>query len=105
MRDSKMTAAALVWKFYIVSAPRMLDMGVGRTWMIWSSFLIDSADGPPAAGAAGSSRGEGAGSRLEAPEPARARPVRPSSLGLFVRDGFVWGDEAGDETRGDGRAC
>jgi hypothetical protein len=79
----------LVWKF----------------WMIWSSFFIDSADGPPAAGGAGSKRGEGVGSRFEAAEPARTRPARLSSLGLFVRVGFVCGEEAGDETRGEGRAC
>lgn len=64
--------------------------------MIWSSFLMESLLGlepkpsvpsePPSA--------------LVVSDPARAR-----SLGLLVRVGFVWGDDAGDDTRGGWRDC
>jgi hypothetical protein len=64
--------------------------------MIWSSFLMESLLGtepklsvlsdPP--------------SWLVVSEAARTR-----SLGLFVLAGFVWGEDAGDETRGGWRDC
>jgi hypothetical protein len=38
-------------------------------------------------------------------DPARGRDARTASLGLFVLDGFVWGADAGDETRGEARTC
>lgn len=76
---------------------------------IWSSFLTASAGGPGIGRSLSSDIlgfDSAAGSPLpwsEAPEPALARS--PASRGLFVRDGFVWGDEAGEDVRGGTRGC
>lgn len=114
MRESRTTDAALVWKFYFLSVsvqdraqrPRLSRL---RTWMIWSNFLMESAVGPvlgwTSAVVVAVGEPASAVSCPEAPDPDRARAPRRPSLGLFVREGFVWGEEAGDETRGAGRAC
>jgi hypothetical protein len=68
-----------------------------RTWMIWSSFLMDSLLGVVEP-------------MLSAPSDPPSgllvsKTERARSLGLFVRVGFVWGEEAGDDTRGGWRDC
>lgn len=74
------------------------------TWTIWSSFLIDSRLGPEDEDASPLS-GVPVASCLEvASEPVLRCPPM-FSLGLFVRVGFVWGDEAGEDTLGGCRDC
>jgi len=66
--------------------------------MTWSSFFIDSRLGPEAAPSAES--GMVVLSWGDVSEPVLARPAAPrASLGLFVRDGLVWGEFAGEGTR------
>jgi hypothetical protein len=64
--------------------------------MIWSSFLMESLLGMEPTLSVLSDLS----SKLVASDPERTR-----SLGLFVRAGFVWGEEAGDATRGGWRDC
>ena len=59
--------------------------------MIWSSFLMDSLLGMEA----------WLPGLSDPPSwPPVSKAERTRSLGLFVRAGLVWGEEAGDETRG-----
>jgi hypothetical protein len=69
---------------------------VVRTWMIWSSFLMEALLGT-----------ESKLSLLSDPPSwfVVSEAARTRSLGLFVCVGFVWGDDAGDETRGGWRNC
>ena len=78
-------------------------MGGGqvRTWTIWSSFLMESRLGPvEALSALPGPPGPSVAGRSET-----GRDLGVVSLGLFVLVGFVWGEEAGEETLGGCRGC
>lgn len=72
-------------------------MYIPPTCIIWSSFFTASLLGPFV----------GITPLSPLPSSPSLDPgiLGPSSLGLFVRDGFVRGDEAGDAVTGDGRGC
>jgi len=104
IRDCIIRLAHFKWKFWDMSAAMLRRADdVEATCMIWSSFRIESLVGPPALTPIASKVGT---SCPEVSEPARQRALVPrASLGLLVRVGLVWGEVAGDDTRGGCLGC
>lgn len=73
-----------------------------HTCMIWSSFLIESRLGPERLPSPPSARFVSSG--LVDSDEALVCPPKPC-LELFVLVGFVWGEEAGDDTLGGCLGC